>query len=927
MSPSRLNKSMDPTSGEVRQSSITMGAIWRRIDLHLHSPGVSSFSLPPGLNTKSETDRLTLVESYVKQLRDQQISVCAITDYNGIRDDWFLPIRAEAQKWNIKVLPGAEVSFRTPKYGLHILTVFPEDTVSAEVNSFLQALDRDPSKPLLLPDGKHRDIELMNTSEQGALQRLRDRFRCLIIPPHPDGSNGLCQSFRPGDAAAFLADTKPDALEHCPESQLRKLKNESSLGDQFFSNLALVEFSDPHSIQEIGTKHRPDGTLRATFLRLSSTDIDALRLAFHDPKTRLAVGSPPLSTHPRIRSMEVRGSGFLGNLQIAWNDNLSVIIGGRGAGKSAVLEGLRYALGLESYSELTYRRDLVHYALGSGGKITLILDRPLGDGAIRTYRVVRVWGEEPQVFQLDPERPLAIRPSDLFGPNGAPTIFGQREIYAVSGSEEYRLRLLDDLIGEDARQQSARVLEAVEALNANASSILDCHTRLLKREELGQRLKTLSFEISVFEKHGVTDKLRSATALRSDGQLLQAASKAVDQARSNSLRALEQAIQPLSSAARTLARGQSSNKQILDEAASAIGKLEGELRSFFEQIERLFAQVSGAFGTFEGKWREALKPLEDELNRVKQEVKAESLDPDRLIGLAGERATITSHLDEMAQAGTELLDLQTDRARLLATVKGRRLEEHQLRRERAEAIARSLGDRLKLTVEFKGQKEEYRKQLLALLKGSGVSADAVERLASPDATDGIALAESVRVSPAHVQERFGLTPAMGERLVRWFAEDDSRLFELETLIPPDSLRVELFVDQKARPLERLSPGQRATAILLLLFALEGRILILDQPEDDLDNRFVYQDVVQILREQKGLSVPPRQRQIIAATHNPNIPVIGDAELVLVLDSGEGRTQVTGRASIDDANIRELIKAIMEGGEEAFQRRADKYGGL
>ncbi|HJX23220.1 MAG TPA: AAA family ATPase, partial [Candidatus Bathyarchaeia archaeon] len=156
---------------------------------------------------------------------------------------------------------------------------------------------------------------------------------------------------------------------------------------------------------------------------------------------------------------------------------------------------------------------------------------------------------------------------------------------------------------------------------------------------------------------------------------------------------------------------------------------------------------------------------------------------------------------------------------------------------------------------------------------------------------------------------------------------ESRLFEVETLIPPDALRIELRVDNAYLPLDRLSIGQRATAILLLLFALEGRVLVLDQPEDDLDNRFIYEDIVKILREQKGLGAEHRRRQIIAATHNANIPVIGDAELVLTLEARDGRAHVVGRASIDDSQTRSLVKTIMEGGEEAFRRRAEKYGGL
>jgi ABC-type cobalamin/Fe3+-siderophores transport system ATPase subunit len=137
----------------------------------------------------------------------------------------------------------------------------------------------------------------------------------------------------------------------------------------------------------------------------------------------------------------------------------------------------------------------------------------------------------------------------------------------------------------------------------------------------------------------------------------------------------------------------------------------------------------------------------------------------------------------------------------------------------------------------------------------------------------------------------------------------------------------LIVDGKERALHTLSMGQRATAILLLLFALEGRLLILDQPEDDLDNRFVFEDIVTLLRSQKGLRRPELRRQVIAATHNPNIPVLGDAEEILVLAAQDERAQLLTAASIDDAAVRHHVRTILEGGEEAFIRRAEKYGGV
>jgi hypothetical protein len=436
---------------------VFFGAIWRRIDLHLHSPGVNSFTCPNGADLESERGRDIVVQQFIEQLEKQEISICALSDYNGIRLEWFHPIKETAAQKGIVVFPGAELSFRAGKYGLHILAIFEHDCEPKEINSFIQALDRDPATPLFQEDRTHRDIDPQKNIVE-TLNSLRDRFGCLLIPPHPDQANGICKSHSAGDAAKLLMEVQPDAIEHCADAEIRKLISTGIVDSRFIERIAKVEFSDPKRLDEIGTKTRQqDGKNRATFLKLSVCNLAALRLALHDPATRLAVDHPPEPIHARLRKMEVSGSGFLGNLTIAWNDDLNVLIGGRGAGKSAVIETLRYILALDPYSDQPYREDLVRYALGSGGKGIITLERPIGNGKSKSYRVVRVFGEDPRVYEADTEKLLMIRPPEILGPQGGPTIFGQREIYSVSESDEYRLRLLDDLIGEEADQRAADV--------------------------------------------------------------------------------------------------------------------------------------------------------------------------------------------------------------------------------------------------------------------------------------------------------------------------------------------------------------------------------------------------------------------------------------------------------------------------------------
>ena len=916
---SRPSLEGEPT-GELQTSN--RGATWHRLDLHLHSPNVPAFVPPQG--TKRE-DGKGLADAYVEQLAAQGVSVAAITDYNGVNTEWFEVAAAKATNRGITLLPGVEMTFRQGKLGLHILAIFPGDTDLKGLNTFLRSLDKDPATPLFDNQGSHRDIDL-KIGLTDALKDLRSRFHCLLVLPHPDQANGLCKSLTAEFAAKLLLEIAPDAVEYCPEKEKRELQSTGVLSKNFWDQMALVEFSNSKRIEEIGTQYRTDGILRATYLKLSATNLDALRLALHDPQTRLSIGGIPSAIHPRIRSMVISGSGFLGNLSISWNQDLNVIIGGKGVGKSAILESLRYVFAITPHSDQSNREELVRHALGSGGKVEVILDRPLREGKIRQYRVVRVWGEEPRTFQVNPEKPLSVSPSELLSPTGGLTIFGQREIYTVSGSEEHRLALLDELIGEEALRCADAVVKAMKSLTTNAGAILDLRAKLAKREEYGQRLKRIDHEIEIHKNHA-TEGRKEAADRRGMGECLKNATNAVrsifadsDQRRLNLLASLE-------TAHRNLRDAQSGDTVILQEGAKVLAVLQESLKVVLDDETTLFEQAVQSLTRLDMRSQEKLRRLEKESKRVERDIQREPLDQGQLLKLTEERTSLASLIAELNGIEDRLKNLRQKRQGLLQQIRDCRDTQNGLRKERADAIAESLSGRLHLQVEFKGQKGGYKEQLSSLLKGSNLSQNAIDKLVGPEATDGIALSEAVQAGSKEVQTRFGLEPEMAEPLINWLTAEEFRLFELETLIPQDALRLELRIDGQYRSLEHLSVGQGAAAVLLFLFGLENRILIIDQPDDYLDDRFVHEEILQILREQKGLRKPSPESQVILATNDATIPVMGDAELVIPLEVRDHRAHIIDRASIDHRSIRELIKTIMQGGDEAFQQRAEKYGGL
>ena len=175
---------------------------------------------------------------------------------------------------------------------------------------------------------------------------------------------------------------------------------------------------------------------------------------------------------------------------------------------------------------------------------------------------------------------------------------------------------------------------------------------------------------------------------------------------------------------------------------------------------------------------------------------------------------------------------------------------------------------------------------------------------------------------ALLEKKWGMTPTTAERLSKI---SNKQMMEIEEFKIDDLVSIELNVSSNEEPLykklDSLSTGQQCTALLHMLLLDNQDPLLLDQPEDNLDNAFIAERIVTQVRDAK------LTRQFIFATHNANIPVFGDAEWIGVLEStNENATlPIQNQGSIDQANIQNLAAKILEGGEDAFNRRKEKYG--
>jgi hypothetical protein len=230
-------------------------------------------------------------------------------------------------------------------------------------------------------------------------------------------------------------------------------------------------------------------------------------------------------------------------------------------------------------------------------------------------------------------------------------------------------------------------------------------------------------------------------------------------------------------------------------------------------------------------------------------------------------------------------------------------------------------DRVKVTINAFRNKNDFITRLRSIIQREGSFQSDVDYLTNLCFNGNVEhTIELVRKIFYDIKSELELKEVTGYfvNLVKGLPE--SQLDEIDLLWPEDEIEV-LYkpTGSKAfKPLSTASAGQKTTAILTFILSQGNIPLILDQPEDDLDNRLVYELVVDRLRKAK------EHRQIIVVTHNANIPVNGDSEYIISMDSESKKLKTRCTGSVEKTEIKKEICDVMEGGEKAFEMRSRRY---
>ena len=663
--------------------------------------------------------------------------------------------------------------------------------------------------------------------------------------------------------------------------------------------------SDARGADEIGTK--------PTWIKLDQVGVEGLRQAFLDPESRLSLADPAERRQgPRLRAIAWEG-GFLDGIAFPLNPELNALIGGKGTGKSTVIESVRFAFGLEARTPDVREavEKLRENALRSGTKVSLLVDT--GPPGPRRYVIERTAPHAPVVRDemgqalpdLDPRRLLS------------PEIYGQKEVFDVAQNTQARLGLLDDFAAEELRSVLEREKTILRQTKQNASLIVQTRERKDEAEAKLAELPNLEAWRERFREAGFEEKLSVRRMLDRERRVLDSLDDRLATAE-DALRKAEAAA-PEAPASATSQDEPLPNRDLIDQSLQVLTGLGERWRATITSLHEELGHARLALGSIRREWesRHAARAAEFDAALRELQERIPEVDPERYLD-------VERRIEELAPLRGEVIALETalesaveERTRLLIDLDDVRGAKHRVRLRAAEKLTTVTGASVRVELAHRADRDEFLAALTALR--TGARADALRRMIDSDDFNPADFARRVRERALH--GRYRLPDGQAGLLERSITE--GALLSLDTIELCDQVSIGLDVGRggarEYRPLEKLSPGQKSTAILLMIMQASDAPLLIDQPEDDLDNRFIYDDVVKRLRAAKPL------RQFVIATHNANIPVLGDAEQIVVLDATDRGGELKTRGAIDQSDVREAAELILEGGEEAFVRRRRKYG--
>ena len=710
------------------------------------------------------------------------------------------------------------------------------------------------------------------------------------------------------DNAQHLVWYSPDDTDPQDGAERRKILH-ARIDATVRPRLAAVQDSDAHTSKAL-LDHFASKSF--TKLKMNALTFDAFRMALIDPEARVRPQATLPFAFPRIIGMYCDG-GFLDGEGIHFSANLNCFIGGRGTGKSTAIRTLAYAFGIdETFEEYENCPDLaVVYCEDANGVV---------------YRYERQKGLPPTVKARDQGTIQDEVPADAFRIE----YYQQGALAEVAkdplGNPSLLQEFLDKHISlEDLQSREAGVLDELEQNSALLKPLEASASQLGAKQTL---LNGLNAKLKAAE----TGKVKEIASLQSQLAAEKNLVKSLEEVRAFygrgiSMSNLVRNFDALASAAGT-PTSDAQCKALLQEAKNAITKaniLIGERQQEINaQLRLVGQQLTAALAALRERHGDLDQAIQTAIEILRKQGLAASIN--ELNALIKQRDQCSSEVARIVGQQAELQELRATRTTLLSELAGIRDDITSRRKAQCAIINQNLSRTIPdyfvaLFYDRAGITEDFCSLILSVMHGTYFPEESARSMCAPlspsELADFVRKGNIKNISTAAQIDSKWATEIMARfRLIE-------NLHRLEIVCKPALPIIKVLTKttpQRTIPVKQLSDGQKHTILLTIAMLAESNVpLVIDQPEDDLDNAFIFSSVVATLRRIK------ETRQLIVVTHNANLAVLGDSELLLPLKRTGDKGTIYERGSIDRNETRSVVQEILEGGSLAFRRRKDIYG--
>ena len=755
----------------------------------------------------------------------------------------------------------------------------------------------------------------------------------VILGAHVNGPKGILRQLSGQERLAVLRNPRLAGVEVDPAADLDESWLDGSKGE-IGRRIPQVWASDGHAFGKLGR--------RFTWVKMTRPDAEGLRLALLDGSeslkraTREDPGDPNAQrAELMIESVTVADARFMGQpapVTVRFNPWLNAIIGGRGTGKSTLVDFCRKTLRREAELDASGSR-------GEEGSLRQLFERrvrvpPRGREGLLAHgtrieivyrkhgeRFALAWsrdGAEPAISRLGGNRriPEEGSVSERFPVR----IYSQKQLFALAQDPDALLTIIDDGPRVQATEKN-REIEHLKSrylsLRAQARAAAARATGLSGRRA---QLNDVQRKLDFLQKGGHAKQLGVYRKMRQLDETWETVVATTREAVREVAEAAEQLeVADLDGGAnRTIEEG--SPRKSLEKAHRALSGAVGRLRrAVLTNVEGARREIEGILGGTDVRaWRGVLTESEDSFDEAVAELAARGIrSTGEYTGLLAEAARLRRNIDALEKEQIRAQELARDAAQTLARYRERC---NALGKARAAFAADASGGTIRVRVAPLSNSGGLSRILIDILGTERFEADrkALARRIRPgsDEWSWDNLDDLVKEIRRFLSGHLDSWPTEDHRFQAALKRvPPERIDRLALYAPDDSVRVHFRGRGRGwRPLTQGSPGQQTAALLAFALGHGSEPIILDQPEDDLDNTLIYDLLVSQLRETK------LRRQVIVVTHNPNIVVHGDAEFVLSLEAGNGQTRVACEGGLQERKVRDEICRVMEGGREAFESR-------